>query len=63
MKVYLVYFFDDYLNMFDAIHSVKYVVTSKDKAIELVENENSRLKKRQDYSKEQNAYFEMHDLI
>jgi hypothetical protein len=63
MKVYLVYFFQDYIDMYYATHSVQHVVTSKDKAIELVNSENQRLKRRQDYNRDQNAYFEEHDLI
>lgn len=62
MNVYLVYFFQDYLNMYDPIHRVEHVVLNKKTAIELVSAENDRLKKRQDYSKEQNAYFEMHKV-
>lgn len=62
MRVYLVYFFYDYLEMYHAMHKVEHVVMTESKAIELINAENDRLKKRQDYNREQNAYFEMHEI-
>lgn len=62
MKVYLVYFFSDYLNMYDPVHRVEHVVLAELQAIKLVEYENERLKKRKDYDKAQNAYFECHTV-
>lgn len=48
--------------MYDAVHTVKYVVLSETEATKLVEIENDRLKKRQDFDKSQKAYFESHEV-
>lgn len=58
-QVYLVHFFTgDYIEMYHAIHQVKYVVTGEAEAKALVDAENARLKTKQDYERAQNAWYE-----
>lgn len=57
--VYLVHFFTgDYIEMYHPIHRVKFVSLSESEALALVDAENSRLKRRQDFERAQLAWFE-----